>query len=82
MSTRYQRWHKMRVSVKGLHLNDPVLYSKDPKPLATPALYCACLREERDNLGQSRLALAGIISIVTLRKRVADTVKLFPEIQN
>jgi transcription initiation factor TFIIIB Brf1 subunit/transcription initiation factor TFIIB len=49
---------------------DPISYGKDPKALATAALYGACLLEEKYKVNQSRLAKAGGISIVTLRKKV------------
>ena len=45
-------------------------------------LYSACLLEKQDNVSQARIAQAGGISVVTLRKRVLDISKLFPEIQN
>jgi transcription initiation factor TFIIB len=61
---------------------DPISYGKDPKALATAALYGACLSEEEDKVNQSKLAKAGGISVVTLRKRVLDIAKLFPEIRN
>ena len=51
------------------------------KQSATAALYVACLVEEQDKVSQTRLAQAGGISVVTLRKRVLDITKLFPEIQ-
>jgi transcription initiation factor TFIIB len=60
---------------------NPISYGKDPKALATAALYGACLVEEKVNVSQAKLAKAGGISVVTLRKRVLDIQKLFPEIQ-
>lgn len=60
---------------------NPISYGKDPKALATAALYGACLMEEKVNVSQAKLAKAGGISVVTLRKRVLDIQKLFPEIQ-
>jgi transcription initiation factor TFIIB len=61
---------------------NPISYGKDPKALATAALYGACLLEEKEKVNQSRLAKAGGISVVTLRKRISDIAKLFPVIQN
>lgn len=61
---------------------NPISYGKDPKALATAALYGASLLEEKEKVNQSRLAKAGGISVVTLRKRVSDIVKLFPVLQN
>jgi transcription initiation factor TFIIB len=60
---------------------NPISYGKDPKAVATAALYVACLVEGQDKVSQTRLAQAGGISVVTLRKRVLDITKLFPEIQ-
>ncbi len=61
---------------------NPISYGKDPKALATAALYGACLLDEKDKVNQSRLAKAGGISVVTLRKRISDIAKLFPVLQN
>jgi len=36
--------------------------------------------EEKDNISQAKIAQAGGISVVTLRKRVLDISELFPEI--
>jgi hypothetical protein len=38
--------------------------------------------EEQNKVSQARIAQAGGISVVTLRKMVLDISKLFPEIQN
>jgi hypothetical protein len=54
------------------------LVRKDPKTLATAALYGACLVQWEGNVNQARLAKAGGISILTLRKRVLDISELFP----
>jgi transcription initiation factor TFIIB len=61
---------------------DPISYGKDPKALATAALYGACLMEEEYRVNQSKLAKTGGISVVTLRKRISDIAKLFPALQN
>jgi hypothetical protein len=37
---------------------------------------------KRKTVNQARIAKAGGISVVTLKKRVLDIQKLFPEIQN
>jgi transcription initiation factor TFIIIB Brf1 subunit/transcription initiation factor TFIIB len=44
-------------------------------------LYAACLVENKENISQAKLAQAGGISVVTLRKRFLDITQLFPEIQ-
>ena len=50
------------------------------KHLQQLALYAACLMEEKGKVSQTRIAQAGNISVVTLRKRVWDISKVFPEI--
>jgi ribosomal protein L37AE/L43A len=45
------------------------------------ALYGACLKDKKGNISQARIAKAGGISVVTLRKRVADISNIFPGIQ-
>jgi len=57
--------------------NDPISHGKDPNALAVAVLYAACL-EERENVSQAQVAVAGDISIVTLRKRFQDVRKIFP----
>jgi transcription initiation factor TFIIB len=52
-----------------------LLYGKDPNTVATAVLYVACLKEG-ENIIQSRIAAAGNISIVTLRKRAIDVIKV------
>jgi len=52
-----------------------LLYGKDPNAVATAVLYVACLKEG-ENIIQSRIAAAGNISIVTLRKRAIDVIKV------
>jgi transcription initiation factor TFIIB len=56
---------------------DPVSHGKDPNALAVAVLYAACLRGE-ENVSQAQIAVAGDISIVTLRKRFQDVRKIFP----
>ena len=60
---------------------DPISYGKDPKALAAADLYAACLVEDEENISQAKLAQAGGISVVTLRKRFLDILLLFPEAQ-
>jgi transcription initiation factor TFIIB len=77
-----QKTYRTALDMLEVVKKDPISYGKDPKALATAALYGACLLEEKDKVNQSRLAKAGGISIVTLRKRVLDIARLFPEVQN
>ena len=56
---------------------NPISDGKDPNALAVAVLYAACLREgERGSHAQ--IAVAGDISIVTLRKRFQDVKMIFP----
>jgi transcription initiation factor TFIIB len=77
-----QKTYRTALDMLDVVKKDPISYGKDPKALATAALYGACLLEEKGKVNQSRLARAGGISIVTLRKRVLDMARLFPELQN
>jgi transcription initiation factor TFIIB len=77
-----QKTYRTALDMLDVVKKNPISYGKDPKALATAALYSACLLEKQDNVSQARIAQAGGISVVTLRKRVLDISKLFPEIQN
>ena len=57
--------------------NDPISHGKDPNALAVAVLYAACLNEG-ESVSQAQIAVAGDISIVTLRKRFQDVRKIFP----
>jgi len=61
--------------------NDPISFGKDPSAIAVAVLYGACL-EEGEETSQSRICLAGNVSVVTLRKRFLDIKKIFPHISN
>ena len=76
-----QKTYRSALDMLDIVKKDPISYGKDPKALATAALYGACLKEEKGNISQVRLADAGGISVVTLRKRFSDISKLFPEMQ-
>jgi transcription initiation factor TFIIB len=75
-----QKTYRAALDMLDVVKKNPISYGKDPKALATAALYGACLMEEKDNISQARIAQAGGISVVTLRKRVLDISELFPEI--
>ena len=77
-----QKTYRTALDMLDVVKKNPISYGKDPKALATATLYGACLLEKQDNVSQARIAQAGGISVVTLRKRVLDISKLFPEIQN
>ena len=57
--------------------SNPISHGKDPNALAVAVLYDACLKEE-ENVSQAQVAVAGDISIVTLRKRFQDVKKTSP----
>jgi transcription initiation factor TFIIB len=58
---------------------NPICHGKDPKAVAAAVLYASCLKRNEADISQSKIATAGNISIVTLRKRLADILKIFPE---
>jgi len=61
--------------------DDPISFGKDPCAIAVAVLYGACL-DKGEKTSQSRISLAGNVSVVTLRKRFLDIKKVFPQIPN
>jgi transcription initiation factor TFIIB len=61
--------------------DDPISFGKDPCAVAVAVLYGACL-DKGEKMSQSRISLAGNVSVVTLRKRFLDIKKIFPQIPN
>lgn len=61
--------------------DDPISFGKDPCAIAVAVLYGACLYKG-EKTSQSRISLAGNVSVVTLRKRFLDIKKIFPQIPN
>src|ERR671935_374829 len=55
---------------------NPISHGKDPNALAVAVLYAACIKEN-EKVSQAQIAVAGDISIVTLRKRFQDVRKIF-----
>jgi transcription initiation factor TFIIB len=74
--------HTYREAVEMLNVakKDPICHGKDPRAVAAAVLYASCLKKGESNISQSKIATAGKISIVTLRKRLADILKICPEI--
>jgi transcription initiation factor TFIIB len=72
-----QKTYRAALDILDVVKKNPISYGKDPKALATAALYGACLVGGEDNVSQAKLAKAGGISVVTLRKRVLDISELF-----
>jgi transcription initiation factor TFIIB len=77
-----QKAYRTALEMLDVVKKNPISFGKDPKALATAALYGACLVEEKGDISQAKLAKAGGISVVTLRKRFLDISMLFPEIRN
>jgi transcription initiation factor TFIIB len=61
--------------------DDPISFGKDPCAIAVAVLYGACL-DRGEKTSQSRISMAGNVSVVTLRKRFLDIKKIFPQIPN
>jgi len=59
--------------------DNPITYGKAPNALAVAVLYGACLIQD-ERISQSSIAEAANISIVSLRKRLLDIRKVFPEV--
>lgn len=74
-----QKTYRRAVDLLDIVKKNAISYGKDPKALATAVLYAACLTEHESKVSQASIVAAGSISIVTLRKRFADILKIFPE---
>ncbi|MGE5662328.1 MAG: transcription initiation factor IIB [Ignavibacteriales bacterium] len=74
-----QQTYREAVSMLSVAKKNPICYGKDPKAVAAAVLYACCLKRNEADVSQSKIATAGNISIVTLRKRLADILKIFPE---
>lgn len=74
-----QQTYREAVNMLSVAKKNPICHGKDPKAVAAAVLYASCLKKNEANISQSMMATAGNISIVTLRKRLADILKIFPE---
>lgn len=72
-----ERTYRAALEMLTIIKSNPISHGKDPNALAVAVLYAACLKEE-ENVSQAQVAVAGDISIVTLRKRFQDVRKIFP----
>ncbi|HEX2014547.1 MAG TPA: TFIIB-type zinc ribbon-containing protein [Nitrososphaera sp.] len=72
-----EKTYRTALSMLSTIKRDPISHGKDPNALAVAVLYAACLKEDED-VSQAQIAVAGDISIVTLRKRFQDVRKIFP----
>jgi transcription initiation factor TFIIIB Brf1 subunit/transcription initiation factor TFIIB len=59
---------------------NPICHGKDPRAIAAAVLYASCLKKKESTISQSKIAAAGNISVMTLRKRLADILKICPEV--
>jgi transcription initiation factor TFIIB len=75
-----QQTYREAVNMLNLAKKNPICHGKDPKAVAAAVLYASCLKRKEAGISQSKIAAAGSISIVTLRKRLADILKICPEI--
>jgi transcription initiation factor TFIIB len=74
-----QHTYREAVRMSSVAKTNPICHGKDPKAVAAAVLYASCLKEGEINISQSKMAAAGNISIVTLRKRLADILEICPE---
>jgi transcription initiation factor TFIIB len=72
-----EKTYRTALSMLSTMKNNSISHGKDPNALAVAVLYAACLKEG-ENVSQAQIAVAGDISIVTLRKRFQDVRKIFP----
>ncbi|MEO9319459.1 MAG: TFIIB-type zinc ribbon-containing protein [Nitrososphaera sp.] len=72
-----ERTYRRALEMLSVMKNNPVSHGKDPNALAVAVLYAACMREG-ESVSQAQIAVAGDISIVTLRKRFQDVRRVFP----
>jgi transcription initiation factor TFIIB len=75
-----QPTYREAVNMLSVAKKNTICHGKDPKAVATAVLYACCLKRQEADINQSKIAAAGDISIVTLRKRLADILKIFPEL--
>jgi transcription initiation factor TFIIB len=72
-----QKTYRRAVDMLDEVKKNSISVGKDPKALASAVLYYACLTEqEGDKISQARIAKAGGVSIVTLRKRTSDVLEV------
>ena len=75
-----QPTYREAVNMLSVAKKNTICHGKDPKAVAAAVLYACCLKRKEADINQSKIAAAGNISIVTLRKRFADILKIFPEV--
>ena len=77
-----QKTYRSAIEMLDIVKKHAVSYGKDPKALATAVLYAACIKENEPKVSQARIAAAGSISVVTLRKRFSDILRIIPRNNN
>jgi transcription initiation factor TFIIB len=77
-----QKTYRKAVEMLDIIKKHAISYGKDPKALATAVLYAACIKENEPKVSQAKIAAAGSISVVTLRKRFSDILKIIPRDHN
>ena len=77
-----QKTYRRAVEMLDIVKKHAISYGKDPKALATAVLYAACIKENEPKVSQSKIAAAGSISVVTLRKRFSDILRIIPRDNN
>ena len=75
-----QQTYREAVNMLSVAKKNPICHGKDPKAVAAAVLYASCLKKNEADISQSKIAAAGDISIVTLRKRLTDILKICPEV--
>jgi transcription initiation factor TFIIB len=73
-----QKTYRTAIEMLDIVKKHAISYGKDPKALATAVLYAACIKENEPKVSQAKIAAAGSISVVTLRKRFSDILRLIP----
>jgi transcription initiation factor TFIIB len=73
-----QKTYRRAVEMLDIVKKHSISYGKDPKALATAVLYAACIKENELKVSQAKIAAAGSISVVTLRKRFSDILRIIP----
>ncbi|MGA7368207.1 MAG: transcription initiation factor IIB [Nitrososphaeraceae archaeon] len=75
-----QQTYREAVNMLSVAKRNPICHGKDPRAIAAAVLYASCLKKKESTISQSKIAAAGNISVVTLRKRLADILKICPEV--
>ena len=72
-----QKTYRESVEMLDIVKKNAISYGKDPKALATAVLY-AMHQENESKISQAKIATGRSISVVTLRKRFSDILRIIP----